>query len=197
MSRRAHQTGGLGSMLLPAGLLSWGWESAGQPFGDDGLWAVILAGALAAVVMPALLLSAPRLPMLLVPSDWRRKYRHRRPRDEQHSQYISKRLRLATLAADRHRCIYRDCGVRVGLEVDHIFPWSLGGLTALWNTATLCKYHNGIKSNYWRYRRSGNVIYNPFKGKASKEMAADILAYELAHRWNPLRWIRAGLALVI
>lgn len=183
-------------MLVPFGLLSWGWEGTGQPFGADGLLAGLLVGALAAVAMPALLLSAPRLPMLLVPSDWRRKYRHRRPREEQRSQYISRRLRLATLAADRHRCCYRGCGARVDLQVDHIFPWSLGGLTALWNTATLCRVHNGIKSNYWRYRRSGNVIYNPYKGKANRAMAAQILAWELGHRWNPLRWIRAGLALI-
>lgn len=184
-------------MLVPFGLLSWGWEDAGRPLGTNGLYAVLLVGALVAVVMPALLLSAAKLPMLLIPSDWRRRYRHLRPREEQRSQYISRQLRLAVLAADRHRCCYRGCGVQVGLQVDHIFPWSLGGLTALWNTATLCQVHNGIKSNYWRYRRSGNVIYNPFKSKASKEMAADILAWELARRWNPLRWIRAGLALVV
>lgn len=182
-------------MLAPFAAGAAAWQYLREPFGADGLYAVLIAALPLAVIMPAALLSAGKLPMLLVPSDWRRKYRHRRPREQQRSQYISRRLRSACLAADRHQCCYRGCETSTGLQVDHIFPWSLGGLTALWNVATLCQLHNGIKSNYWQYRRSGNVIYNPFKGKASEQLAADILAYELVHRWNPLRWIRAGLDL--
>ena len=80
------------------------------------------------------------------------------------------------------------------LEIDHTMPWSLGGLTTLFNCMALCPVCNKIKSNYWRYK-SGNRVYVPFKGWANEREAAAILRAELRHRWNPLRLVRAAWAL--
>jgi hypothetical protein len=149
------------------------------------------------VMVPAFLLSIHSVPLLLVPSRTRKWWRRGADRSAQRSSYIPRHLRLAVLAADRNRCCF--CGTTEGLAIDHIFPWSLGGLTVMWNLAVLCKYHNTVKSNYWRFR-SGHHVYVPFKSPAgmnvnNKPLAAEILAFELRHRWNPGRWIRAGWAL--
>jgi 5-methylcytosine-specific restriction endonuclease McrA len=97
-------------------------------------------------------------------------------------------LRQATFAADRHRCIF--CGARTALQPDHIRPGSRGGRTAPWNLMTLCRMHNKIKSDYWPRCR-----YHPFPRHDDIRLAAAILAAELRHRRNPLRWVRLALAI--
>jgi len=188
----------------PAGLLA-GWMDLGEPLHADGLGVVLIVGAFLALITPALVVSARDVPKLLVPARTRKRWRNyaqldhwwreATPRQEQKSSRIPKLLYEAALAADRHQCAYPGCGQGFDLEVDHIFPWSLGGLTVLWNLMTLCKYHNQTKSNYWQWRRSGNSVYRPRPGYSNRRLAADILAFELQHRWWPVRWVRAGLAL--
>jgi 5-methylcytosine-specific restriction endonuclease McrA len=125
---------------------------------------------------------------LLVPRTWRRRWRGRKLREDQRSARISRKLRGRVLRADRRRCVA--CGSRDRLQVDHIVPWSLGGLTCIWNCATLCADDNRIKSNYWR-SDSGKVYYRPFSNSASTSRAAAILAAERKARRNPLRLLRA------
>lgn len=103
---------------------------------------------------------------------------------------IPRWLLRATYAADRYRCVY--CGKRppaVTLQWDHIIPWDFGGLTSLWNGATLCKTCNGIKSNYWK-SDSGKIYYGRWGHNMG--LAGEILRAELRARHNPLRWVRAG-----
>lgn len=63
----------------------------------------------------------------------------------------SLRLRWRVLQSDRFTC--RACGaspaltLQVDLHVDHIVPWSKGGLTVLENLQTLCSVCNLGKSN--------------------------------------------------
>ena len=68
-------------------------------------------------------------------------------RDAARSRYISRALRDEVLARDGHRCSYvaedgTRCQCRVGLEIDHEFPFGLGGRTDLENLRTMCKAHN-------------------------------------------------------
>lgn len=176
----------------PAGLIA-GWMDLGEPLHRDGLGAVLIAGFFLALITPGVVVSLRAMPVLLVPARARKWWRSGAPRDEQKSSHIPALLYRAVLAADRHKCAY--CGETGNLEMDHIFPWSLGGLAAMWNLMTLCKYHNQTKSNYWQWRRSGNSVYSPRPGYSNRAVAADVLAFELRHRWRPDRWIRAGLAL--
>jgi HNH endonuclease len=190
-------------MAVPPAAAIGGWAWLHEPFRLYGLIPVLLAGLVLGTMTPGILLSLSAMPMLLVPADMRKRYRKRRaadrwyrrgkPRKEQKSSYIPARLERAVMAADRYRCCY--CGETDDLAVDHIFPWSLGGLTALWNLAVLCRYHNTVKSNFWRFRESGNSVYVPFKNSARRRLAEDILMHEKWHRWWPTRWIRAGLEL--
>jgi hypothetical protein len=178
----------------------WGWHDLHEPFRWAGLGAMAAAGLF---VIPALLLAGLYfLPALLragcVPRDWRKRYRKRRPREEQRSARISAGLRRVVLAADRNRCV--SCRARLmvhadHLEVDHTMPWSLGGLTTLFNCRALCKPCNLTKSNYWRYRRSGRAVYVPWDGWANEKQAEVILAAERRSQWNPLRLLRAAWAL--
>ena len=63
----------------------------------------------------------------------------------------SLRLRFQVLHRDHFSC--RTCGASpaknpaVDLQVDHVTPWSKGGLTVLENLQTLCSICNGGKSN--------------------------------------------------
>jgi len=146
------------------------------------------AGAVAviAVAAPLLGLMAAESVMLLVPAGWRARRRHGRPRPA-----IPARLRRIIGSADRHRCCY--CHSRHEPQVDHIRPWSLGGLSAAWNLAILCGHCNRVKSDYWRHR-DGDVHYNPWEGHGDMHLAAMILARELRHRRSPLRWARLAIA---
>ena len=40
-----------------------------------------------------------------------------------------------------------ECELDVVLQMDHLFPYSLGGPTISGNMLTLCKYHNMVKSS--------------------------------------------------
>lgn len=58
---------------------------------------------------------------------------------------IPNQIRLKTLDRYNHRC--NECRSEDYLEIDHIFPWSLGGLTELSNLQVLCKKCNSAKNN--------------------------------------------------
>lgn len=101
---------------------------------------------------------------------------------------VPARLRRAILAADRHRCVF--CGRRADLQLDHIRPWSGGGLSAAWNLAVLCAGCNLAKSNYWK-DRDGYVHYRGFPGAGNPVLASAILRAERRRRLSPARWARA------
>ena len=187
MSRRGWYT------LPGMALAGYGWAQVREP----GRWAGLgVALALGLAVWPVLVLAVvfglPALAQLAIPRSWRRKYRHRYERNTQKSARIPKWLRAVVLAMDRHRCAH--CGIRAALQIDHIMPWSLGGMTSLWNLAALCRDCNLAKSNYWRYR-DGYVVYRAWEGCDVPARAAAILATEKRARWNLARWWRAAWAL--
>lgn len=122
----------------------------------------------------------------VVPRQLRIAYRRNRPRPG-----VPQRIRRMVMAADRRRCVY--CRSQLSPQLDHIVPWSAGGLTVLWNLAVLCGPCNRVKSNYNRDRR-GKVWYRPFPGKSNAKQAELILLAELARRRNVLRWLRALVA---
>lgn len=173
------------------GVLPW------ARFGEPGhLWGLLASALLALAVLPTVLLliafGVPYLTSGLVPREWRARHRQKYTRASQHSAYIPVWLRRACLAADRHRCAH--CGSQIQLQIDHVIPWSLGGLTALFNMITLCGVCNRTKSNYFE-RSNGTVCYNPFPGLDRQQVAAAILRSERRHRVNPLRWTRAAHSL--
>jgi 5-methylcytosine-specific restriction endonuclease McrA len=160
--------------------------------------------ALALLLPPsALVLSAFSSPggmlPLLFPRRWRwwyRRHRKRGVRGSQRSGRVGTHLREMVERADRHRCVA--CGAtratmsehsqRTRLQVDHIVPWIMGGLTCLWNCALLCRSCNMIKSAYW-VAPGGRVYYR--RGYRAPHAAAEILAAERRARHSPARWLRA------
>jgi HNH endonuclease len=150
-----------------------------------------LALALAAVVVAGVARPAG-FPWALFPRRWRCWYRGLRPRGRQRSARIPKRLREQVMRADRRRCVF--CGEqwRPLLQVDHITPWRLGGLTCMWNLAVLCQPCNLTKSDFFRDDR-GRVYYRSWLGYRDKPAAAAILRRERLMRHSPLRWARAFL----
>ena len=178
----------------------WGWDDLHEPFRWEGLGAMTIVSLL---VVPAVMVSLLYfLPAAvrggLVPRDWRKRHRKRRPRGEQRSARLSAALKRVVIAADRRRCV--GCHARLlvhvdHLEIDHVMPWSLGGLTTLFNCRALCKRCNLVKSNFWRYRRSGRAVYVPWEGFANAAQAEAILRAERCGQWNPLRLLRAAWAL--
>lgn len=193
--------------FLPALVLPlWGWTRLHELYRYEGLGVMELAGLLTVpVAVLALLYFLPAFVRAgCCPRDWRKRHRQRLtargiPRSAQRSSYISDGLRRVVFFADRYRCVacrarLHDPGVP-HLEWDHTMPWSLGGLTTLFNGMTLCPDCNRIKSNYWRYRRSGHAVYVPFSGWVNEAAAEAILAAELRHRWNVIRLLRAAFAL--
>ena len=146
-------------------------------------------------------------PFWLVPALFTRRARKRYrdwagDRDDQMSGRVPRWLWKMTGRADRWHCVA--CGVRRGqidprssrwspkrviVQVDHVVPFKLGGLTAFINSALLCQHCNAVKSCYW-VSPSGREYYRG-RGRPPQE-ARDILAAEKAalRRW-PLRWARA------
>lgn len=186
MSRRRRPGAPWLSAALPVAAVA-GWADLGGALGAAGL-AMLLVPALAlAVAAPGLVLSCRALPQLLVPDRWRIEWRRDEPRPA-----IPARLRRAVYAADRHRCAF--CGARGDLQVDHVKPWSWGGLSAIWNLMTLCGHCNRVKSNCW-YRKDGSVCYRAFSDADNLALARQILELELNCRWHPGRWLRAGWSL--
>jgi hypothetical protein len=188
----------IAGVRLRAGMASWAvpaagagiiWSEMGDPGHRGGLGA---AEGLALAAWPFLLAFVLYgLPAAVVglAVPWRLRRWYRRGYDRP---AVAAWLRRAVYAADRYRCCW--CRGRFQLQVDHIRPWSLGGLTCLWNTAVLCGRCNRVKSNYWRFR-SGHVVYRAFEGSADARVAAAILAHEKRMRWNAARWLRAVWAL--
>jgi len=198
ITRRRRRQGVLvAPWVLPAGSAG-GWAYLGQPLHWEGLAGMLALALAVTIVLPAVVVSARSLPLMLVPVRWRISYRHRREERGLGRPSVPAYLRRATYAADRDCCLYcwHALGLVVsgGLQWDHIRPWASGGLTVLWNGAALCGPHNRVKSNYW-VDRDGYVHYRPWKDAGNKKLAAAILAVELRARRNPLRWIRAALSL--
>jgi len=160
-------------------------------------WAFLVLCPMLALVSTAL--SSP--PFGLLPACFTRHSRKvwrdlRGERSKQKSGRIGKLLTLLVLRADRYRCVY--CGARRGdplpggkkviIQVDHIVPWIMGGLTALWNCAALCRSCNATKSCYW-VSPSGTEYY---RGRRKPPPRARlILAAELDARRSVARWFRA------
>jgi hypothetical protein len=138
------------------------------------------------------------------PRSWRKWWRQRHPgwperilhwavrspvgRSRAKSAYIPKWFARVVKAADRGRCVA--CGSTDRLNIDHVMPWSLGGLTILWNCMTLCWTCNRAKSNAWIFhgRFWASKTCNP-------ALAEPILRIQLRHRRNVARWLRAAWAL--
>lgn len=158
--------------------------SVDQPY----RWPAAAGAGIVALTIPlAFKASLASVAPVLVPRRVRMARRHDRPRPP-----IPAWLRKAVYAADRYRCVY--CGSPDGLQLDHVIPWSFGGLTTLWNLVTLCGKHNRIKSNYWK-SDTGKVYYRSWLGfgsTAAMGMAGLILKRELSVRRSPLRWVRAA-----
>jgi hypothetical protein len=164
------------------------WLTVNTPMGLFGFLGFILLGVALSLFYPLIALLAVEAPGALVPCNWRAYWR----RGQEHRPAVRRYLRRIVYAADRHACCY--CRRSAGLQLDHFRPWSLGGRTSFYNSFTLCRDCNIIKSNYW-IRRDGRVVYKPFEGKSHMTMAAAILAAERRARRNPARWIRAAVAL--
>jgi len=68
------------------------------------------------------------------------------------NEYIPKPLRERVAVQARHRCGYcltSEAIVGIPMEIDHIVPRSLGGLTEednLWLACSLCNEHKGIRT---------------------------------------------------
>jgi hypothetical protein len=173
---------------LPAALSFTLWLADNDPFGLSGLTLFLGLAVLLSVFWPVALIMLLQAPGSLVPNSWRIWWRGGEPERP----HIPDWLRRAVYAADGRRCCY--CGYAGSLQLDHFRPWSCGGRTSLLNCFALCRNCNIIKSNYWPHR-SGRITYRPFEGRGNLKIAAAILEAERRARRNPLRWLRAGLAL--
>jgi len=196
MTRRRRASARLALFGPAVPLAAAGWQRAGEPLHFAGMLA---ACALALAVVPLVLLAAwtawTAFPSCLVTQRARARHRKRHGRQHCRSARIPARLRRAVKAADQYRCVARRLGGCAGsIEVDHGCPWSDGGVTWLANMFALCRWHNRVKSNYWRFR-SGRVTYRPFPGADDEALAASVLAAERRARLNPVRWLRAAWAL--
>ena len=68
---------------------------------------------------------------------------------------VKRKLRSALIERDR-TCVVPGCGVRSGLEIDHLVPFAEGGPTELDNIALLCHHHHFLKSyEGWTLERTG------------------------------------------
>jgi len=154
---------------------------------------VSTAEAIAALLLVAACYVHPR--GLLFPRRWRQRWRAtvRHGVRGKHDR-ITARLRRKVLAADGNRCV--GCGATArssghALQIDHITPWIMGGLTWYPNLAALCKACNGMKGIYW-VTPAGTVYYHATWGRSSLEGAAAIHAAELRARHRPGRVLRSA-----
>jgi 5-methylcytosine-specific restriction endonuclease McrA len=65
------------------------------------------------------------------------------------SRAVPLNTRRAVLQRDNYQCTYcaadgTQCRERVGLEIDHITPFALGGTHEMENLRVVCKAHNGL-----------------------------------------------------
>jgi hypothetical protein len=213
--RKAPYRGVIFGSAAAAGPVAWQW--AGEAGHAGGLAALTVAGL---VVVPVVMLAVITTPVALakaaVPKRlrrwWRRGGHWWRPGAARHPRPKALLVRMVR-AADRNRCV--GCGItqaqlaalnmmaapwegqrrRSGMQLDHFFPFALGGNLILWNLFLLCPRCNQIKSNYWRDPDTGRVTYRPFWGLADRHEAARIARLEWLHRFNLARWWRAAWAL--
>jgi 5-methylcytosine-specific restriction endonuclease McrA len=61
------------------------------------------------------------------------------------TRHICAGLRRAVYEKHGSKC--KQCGSSEEIEIDHIIPWSKGGLTVLENLQPLCWLHNGQKGS--------------------------------------------------
>lgn len=185
MSRRHAPRLSVGISLAPGIVLAgWGWHELGEPFRLAGL-GIFEAAALIAWPLLALfaVFGLPAMAMGMWPREWRKRARHGRPRPD-----IPRWFRRVVFSADRYRCVA--CGNSAVLHIDHFMPWSLGGLTSLWNCLSLCQDCNLAKSNAWYF---GDKFWPGMS--RHPEAARYILACERRRRHSVLRWLRVALAL--
>lgn len=186
--RRRFQAGWL-SWAVPLAGAAWAWTYLHDPGRQAGLWTLEVAAVLFwPLTLTAVFYVLPATAMSIVPRGLRKWWRHgytARPA-------IPGFIRTAVLSADAHRCVH--CGGWTDLQLDHVFPWSLGGLSVLFNLMVLCGRCNRVKSNYWRFRR-GHEVYRAFDNADNRAMAREILRSEKWARVSPLRWYRASFAL--
>ena len=74
---------------------------------------------------------------------------------------INAKLRTALTFRDRC-CVVPGCGMPYGLEIDHVHPMALGGVTTLDNLALLCAHHHRLKTyDGWVLERHGPSDADP------------------------------------
>jgi len=187
------------------------WSSLGEPLRGAGLLTLLILSLLLVPVLMLGLVTAPgTLLHAMVPKDWRRRWR----KHKKHPGPPGVLLQRMVRAADRNRCVH--CGATAAavkaqavikaqaagrrtlsqssLQLDHYFPWVLGGLMNFWNFFLLCPACNTAKSSYWKYRESGNEVYSRHADPRNIVRARAILASENRARWSLLRCWRAAWA---
>jgi hypothetical protein len=74
---------------------------------------------------------------------------------------INATLRTALTYRDRN-CVVPGCAMPYGLEIDHVRPMELGGVTTLDNLALLCRHHHRLKTyDGWVLERHGPSDEDP------------------------------------
>jgi 5-methylcytosine-specific restriction endonuclease McrA len=206
-----HLNGASGQAAWPA----WSAALFGQ-FPHPGLLIfAFLSVLLVPVIMLALITAPGALLHAMIPKDWRRRWR----KHKQHPGPPGALMQRMVRAADRNQCVH--CGATAAevrawaalaaaaagrrilsqssLQLDHYFPWILGGPMTFWNFYLLCPKCNIAKSSYWKYRGSGNEVYSRHANPEHIGLAREILASEQRLRrnlvLNLLRCWRAAWAL--
>jgi 5-methylcytosine-specific restriction endonuclease McrA len=202
--RHRHHLVRTSALAVVAGLV---WARSGQPAGLEGLAGCELgfAGVLWLMVSALLFFAGPAWYAALVTANVRAGHRHKRKLAGHGRPAIPAWLRRHVYAADSWRCVHcgyhaqdlcTRCGKTHSLQIEHVRPFSRGGLTAHWNCVSLCGHCNVAKSDYWVYP-GGRVFYHGFKGAdnpAGQAAAAAVMASGMAARHNPLRLARLYLA---
>jgi len=190
--------------LIPVGLSAWAWDRLGKPGGGQAL---AITTAVMVAAWPLVILwcwyGLPAAIRAIEPREHRARRRNKivhlsdgtwgkRPRPP-----VPQRLQDIAFRAYRHRCV--SCRERTGLQIEHIMPWSRGGLNSMWNFTLLCAEENNLKSDYWVYR-GGRVYYRHRYGGGTPDQraaAAVILARERRRRANPVRWLAIAWLLAV
>jgi 5-methylcytosine-specific restriction endonuclease McrA len=175
---------------LMAGAAAWtGLREAGG--WEGGLSAVLLAElvlpgwALCLTVMPGVVRQA------IVPRSIRIKRRKAARIGGLRRPPIPARLKRTLMGAYRHRCVFCKRRTAGPLQLEHIRPWSLGGLTWFLNMTLLCVPCNEAKLSYWKERNGWEADGH---GRVNKGLARRILRAERRARRNPFMWWRAAWA---
>jgi len=190
--------------LIPVTFTAWAWYNTGRLGGTRAL--AIETGAVL-LAWPLVILwcwyGLPAAIRAIEPREHRAKRRAKvvrlsdgtwgkRPRPP-----IPARLDRIARMAYRNRCV--SCRERGPLQIEHIMPWSRGGLNSMWNFTLLCAAENNLKSDYWVYR-GGRVYYRHRYGGGTPDQraaAAVILARERRRRANPVRWLAIAWLLAV